>query len=352
MTALKQALIRQIRAQGPITIAEFMTQCLLHPKHGYYATRDPFGTRGDFITAPEISQMFGEMLGLLVAQVWMDQGAPARFALAELGPGRGTLMADMLRATRRVPGFHDALALHLVEMSPVLRDAQARALRGFGVQWHEDVTTLPQMPLFLVANEFFDALPIRQFLRIGTAWAERMIGIDGDGLRYGLSPASARPDLDARADVLEGQMVETRAAADPIMAELAQRIDAHGGFALVIDYGDWRSLGDTFQALRAHQPDDPLAHPGAADVTAHVAFAPLAAAAAPLQATALTPQGVLLQRLGIMARAQALAQNLAGAARAAHESATRRLTDAQEMGHLFKALGLYPNGAPAPPGFD
>ncbi|MFU8899347.1 MAG: class I SAM-dependent methyltransferase [Roseinatronobacter sp.] len=353
MTALKDILLRQIRAQGPISIAEYMTLCLLHPKHGYYTTRDPLGTKGDFTTAPEISQMFGEMLGLLVAQVWADQGRPAPFTLAELGPGRGTLMADALRATARVPGFHAALRLHLVEASPVLRGIQADRLHQYTPQFHDSADTLPDQPLFLIANEFFDALPIRQFLRTNAGWAERMVGCDKEGLTFGLSPPSNLSLLAHRQDdTVEGQMVEICPAIAPILSAISARIMAHGGVALIIDYGDWRSRGDTLQALHKQNFDDPLAHPGASDLTAHVDFEALAQAAAPLRATPMTPQGVLLERLGITARAQTLAASLAGEALQTHIAAHRRLTHPQEMGHLFKTLALYPPTAPAPPGFD
>lgn len=350
MTALADILRRQIAAQGPITVAEYMAQCLLHPRHGYYIMRDPFGLAGDFTTAPEISQMFGEVLGLLLAQVWMDQGAPARFTLAELGPGRGTLMADILRATARVPGFHDAARLHLVEASATLRAAQAERLPG--ATWHASADALPDdQPLFLVANEFFDALPIRQFLRHPKGWAERVVGLDDDGLAFGLTPPAPLAALDALlSQTPEGTMVETCAPALPVIEALSTRIVAEGGIALIVDYGDWGSSGDTLQAIWRQQKDVPLAHPGEADLTAHVDFRALAQAS-PLNATPLTPQGVLLGRLGIAQRAEALARSLSGAALDSHLAAYRRLTDAGEMGQLFKVLGLYPPGAPQPPGF-
>lgn len=350
MTALADILRRQIAAQGPITVAEYMTQCLLHPRHGYYTTRDPLGQAGDFTTAPEISQMFGELLGLLIAQVWMDQGAPARFTLAELGPGRGTLMADILRATARVPGFHVGAEVHLVEASPVLRAAQAQRLPG--AVWHDSADSLPEdRPLFVVANEFFDALPIRQFLRHPKGWAERVVGLEGDQLAFGLTPPAPLAALDNLLDSTpEGTMVETCAPALPVIDALSTRIAAQGGFALIVDYGDWGSAGDTLQAIWQQQKDHPLAHPGDADLTAHVDFRALADAS-PLAATPLAPQGALLAALGIGQRAQVLAQGLTGAALENHLAAYRRLTDAGEMGQLFKALGLYPVGAPQPPGF-
>ncbi|KAB2880783.1 MAG: class I SAM-dependent methyltransferase, partial [Albidovulum sp.] len=177
MTPLGHLLARRIALEGPIPLSDYMAECLLNPAHGYYATRDPLGAAGDFTTAPEISQMFGELLGLCLAQCWLDQGRPSPFALAEVGPGRGTLMADMLRAMRSVPGLPATAEVHLVEASPALRARQAMTLTGVAPEWHDRVEDLPDLPLFLVANEFFDALPIRQFERRGTGWAERQVGL-------------------------------------------------------------------------------------------------------------------------------------------------------------------------------
>lgn len=353
MSALLDSLLARIARTGPMTLAEFMTDCLLHPKHGYYTTRDPLGAQGDFTTAPEISQMFGELLGLWLAQVWMDQGAPAPVLLAELGPGRGTLMADVLRATRGVAGFHDAARLHLVEVSPTLRARQARTLAEHRITFHDHLGSLPEGPLFLLANEFFDALPIRQFQRGKTGWHERMIGAEDDRLIWGLGPETGLEMLaDRLADTSEGQIVEVNTPALPLAGEIGRRIAAHGGAALIVDYGDAVSFGDTFQALKDHKPVDPLTCPGEADLTAHVAFAPLARAAAPARASTLTPQGLFLERLGITARAQALAAQLSGAALDAHIAAHRRLTQGQEMGTLFKVMSLTPPDAPLPPGLD
>ncbi|WP_306044606.1 class I SAM-dependent methyltransferase [Nioella sp. MMSF_3534] len=353
MSALLDSLLTRIARTGPMTLAEFMTESLLHPKHGYYTTRDPLGASGDFTTAPEISQMFGELLGLWLAQVWMDQGAPAPFLLAELGPGRGTLMADVLRATRAVPGFHDAARLHLVEVSPALRTKQAEALTGHQVSFHDHLADLPDGPIFLLANEFFDALPVRQFQRGKTGWHERMIGAEDGRLIWGLGPESAFEMLEDRlADRTEGQIVEVNTPALPLAEDIGRRIATHGGAALIVDYGAAVSHGDTFQALKAHKPVDPLTCPGEADLTAHVAFAPLAKAAAPARASAPTPQGVFLERLGITARAQALATRLSGPALDSHIAAHRRLTHGQEMGTLFKVMSLTPPDAALPPGLD
>ncbi len=333
---------------------QYMAECLLNPEHGYYATRNPFGRAGDFVTAPEISQMFGEMLGLCLAQAWLDQSAPEAFVLAEIGPGRGTLMADMLRAMRAVPGMA-AARVCLVEASAHLRAEQRRTLGAREVSWADTVAELPDGPLFLVANEFFDALPIRQFVRRGAAWAERQVGLIGGRLAPGLAPPVPFAALEGRlGDTREGDVVETCPQAPGIAAEVARRIAAFGGAALFIDYGHWRSLGDTFQALKAHAPCDPFAAPGEADLTAHVAFEPLARAAqeAGAQTSAMTAQGVLLERLGIAARAARLAQGLAGAPLATHLAAHRRLTHPEEMGQLFQTLAICPRQAPLPPGFD
>ncbi|SFP80335.1 class I SAM-dependent methyltransferase [Tranquillimonas alkanivorans] len=350
MTALSEILIRQIRTIGAMNVADYMAACLMHPEHGYYTTRDPLGRSGDFVTAPEISQMFGELLGLSLAQAWMDQGAPNPFALAELGPGRGTLMADVLRATRHVPGFHEAMEVHLVEASAPLRQVQAETLEGYAPTWHDGVGTLPERPLFLLANEFFDALPMRQFLRDGDGWRERMVTVTEDRLALGLSESAP---LDALADRLvdteDGDLVETSAPAVSLAAQIGERIARNGGAALIVDYGSWASKGDTLQAVAGHRKRDPLEAPGEADLTGHVAFGPMAAAT-PCAHTALVPQGVFLERLGITARAQALARRLTGAALENHIAAHRRLTHPDEMGHLFKVMGFHPDTAPPPPG--
>jgi len=349
MTPLARALVRRIAATGPITVADFMAEALGHPQHGYYITRDPLGAAGDFTTAPEISQMFGELVGLALAQGWLDQGAPGRIVLAELGPGRGTLMADALRATRGVPGFHDALTVHFVETSPALRAAQARAVPG--AHWHDSIAMLPEAPLYLVANEFLDALPVRQFFRSGALWRERMVTVQDGALAFALGPAGAVPLLTGR-DEPEGTTVEFCPALPAIVAEAGRRIAAHGGAALFIDYGDWAGSGDTLQALMGHAFADPLTAPGEADLTAHVDFAAVAAAAAPARASGMTTQGAFLERLGITARAQALARGLDGARLAAHVTAHRRLTHPDQMGHLFKVIGLTPPDAPPLPGLD
>ncbi len=345
MTPLEAILRRHIAGSGPMTLHDYMALCLGHPQHGYYVTRDPLGTAGDFTTAPEISQMFGELLGLSLAQAWLDQGAPARIILAELGPGRGRLMADAMRATRAVPGFADAAEIWLVETSPALRREQARLVPT--AHWATRVEDVPEGPLFLIANEFFDALPIRQFHREGGNWHEAVIGQDGDALTLGLR-RSGLP----LGDALEGAVREQCPSALSIIAALSARIAAAGGAAIIVDYGyaETPPLGaDTFQAVKNHAYADPLVTPGEADLTAHVDFAALAGAVTDALPSAVIAQRDLLIRLGIGARAAALART--GDA-AQIEADLRRLTDPAEMGTLFKALAVYPPHAAPPAGFD
>jgi SAM-dependent MidA family methyltransferase len=351
--SLKDDIITRIRSDGPMRIDEYMSTCLLHPTKGYYTTRSPFGAQGDFTTAPEISQMFGELVGLSLAQSWLDQGSPAPFTLAELGPGRGTLMADILRATKGVPGFADAMDIVLVEASPALRAVQRETLGGDIVAFVDTTDALPEQPLFLIANEFFDALPIRQFVRDGAQWRERQVGLDGNALCLGLGPALPQPGLrDRIEDTKDGDLIETATGFAATLAPVVDRIHRLGGTGLIIDYGDWRTLGDTLQAVQNHQSVDVLAAPGHSDLTAHVDFEALCQAAAPCAYSRVTPQGVFLERLGIADRARKLATTLSGAARDSHIAAHRRLTHPQEMGNLFKVTGLYPANALPPPGLE
>ncbi|WP_299676446.1 SAM-dependent methyltransferase [uncultured Roseobacter sp.] len=350
--SLRALLMTRIAQTGPLSLADYMAECLLHPDYGYYTTAAPFGEDGDFTTAPEISQMFGEVLGLCLAQAWMDQGSPHPFTLAELGPGRGTLMADVLRATRHVPQFQDGARIILVEASKGLQDKQRRLLSPDSVTHCASVESLPDQPLFLIANEFFDALPIRQFTRTERHWRETQIGVVAGALTRGLGPELPQPVLVARhSETRPGDVIEFAPSAVPIMQEIGRRISDFGGAGLIIDYGDWRSLGDTFQAVRNHEPVDPLATLGEADLTAHVDFEALAMAT-PCQTSRLTPQGIFLERLGITQRAQSLAAGLRGSALESHIAAHRRLTHPDEMGNLFKVMGLFPEGGTPPPGLD
>ena len=352
MNALAETLRQRIGQHGPLTLADYMGECLLHPKHGYYTQQEAFGRSGDFITAPEISQMFGEMIGLCLGATWQAQGAPRDAIVVELGPGRGTLMQDLRRIAPAVPDF-DSLPIHMIEASPRLRRLQSDALPG--VIHHAEASGLPQAPLFLIANEFFDALPIRQFRRHSAGWEEILVGCDANGLCFGKAAPQPYHFLDHRLEDTEpGMIVEYCPALPPIVAELSQRIADHGGAALIVDYGDWRSQGDTVQAVSHHQPADPLAAPGTADLTAHLDFEALynAAKAAGLRPTRLTTQGVFLERLGLTQRAQTLAKSLSGAALDSHIAAHRRLTHPDEMGGLFKVMGLVAESAAVPPGLE
>jgi NADH dehydrogenase [ubiquinone] 1 alpha subcomplex assembly factor 7 len=360
VSALAEHLAARIRATGPLSIADYMAEALGHPLHGYYATRDPLGARGDFITAPEVSQVFGELIGLCCAESWERMGRPDPVILAELGPGRGTLMADALRALRVAPDLRRALRLHLVETSPVLRRAQAAALADAAPLWHDRIADLPAGPLLLVANEFLDALPIRQFARGADGWHERRIGLAADGATLAFT-LDAAPSAEAAAlippslgDAASGSLFEARPAATALAAALGARLAATGGLALFIDYGHFPSAcGDTLQALRAHRRHDVLAEPGTADITAHVDFAAVAAAARSAGARVSGPvtQRAFLRALGIEARQAKLLERATPTQAAAIQSGRRRLIDPREMGTLFKVLALGHPRLAAPPGF-
>lgn len=353
MSPLGRKIAARIEQDGPMRLDTFMALCLTDPEHGYYTTHtDPIGLQGDFVTGPEISQMFGELMGLSLASCWAEQGAPNGAILAELGPGRGTLMSDVLRAASKVPGFRDAVSVHFVEASPRLRAEQARKVPD--ATWHDTPDSLPDGPLFLLANEFFDALPIRQFVRTGGSWRERVISRDASG---GLVPDLADPApmraLAWRlADTAEGDIVELCEPALEITAMLGARIATAGGAALIVDYGGWRSYGDTVQAMSRHEYVDVFSAPGQIDLTAHVDFEALARAAVPARHSRMETQGVFLERLGVTQRAQALAARAEGEAREAIITQHHRLTHPDEMGQLFKVLGLFPEGASPPPGLE
>jgi NADH dehydrogenase [ubiquinone] 1 alpha subcomplex assembly factor 7 len=362
MTPLEAELRRIIAADGPMSVATYMGLCLGHPVHGYYMTRDPFGRAGDFITAPEISQMFGELIGLWAAAVWQAMGAPARVALVELGPGRGTLMADALRAARVVPHFAAALQVRLVETSPVLQRRQQETLAAFDVPlaWHRELTEVPEGPAIVIANEFFDALPVHQAVKTPSGWHERMIGIGPDGqLTFALHPdpipkfAAIVPGTVAGAPA--GAVYEWRSG--DIVVEIARRVSKDGGAALIIDYGHVESgVGETLQAVGRHGFADPLANPGEGDLTAHVDFAALARTAPAAGARVHGPlsQGAFLRHLGIEARAAALHAKTSAEQATDIDAALARLTGAgrEAMGELFKAMAFADPSLAPPPGFD
>jgi NADH dehydrogenase [ubiquinone] 1 alpha subcomplex assembly factor 7 len=341
-----------------------MALALTDPEGGYYMGRDPLGARGDFVTAPEVSQMFGELVGLWCADAWQRLGEPAEILLAELGPGRGTLMADALRAARTLPAFADALKVHLVEISPALKACQAATLASAAPTWHDDLADLPEGPLLLIANEFFDALPARQVVKTKGGWCERQVTLvnrpeDGPPtFEFGLS--TPRPDAEsvvpaALRDAPAGAIFETSPSAARTAAEIGRRLAAHGGAAVIIDYGHGQSAtGETLQAVRGHARHDVLAEPGSADLTCHVDFAALARAAHEAGPEAHGPigQGAWLRRLGIEARAAGLMERATAAQQEDVRAALARLTGAEQMGELFKVLALVPRGFGPPAGFD
>jgi len=350
MTPLAREITARITRNGPMPVQEFMRLCLEHPEHGYYRTQPAIGAAGDFVTAPEISQVFGELIGLWAAGIWAAIGRPSPVMLVEFGPGRGTLMADALRAIAKVaPEFRRALGVHLVDINTALRPQQEAALQHAAPRWHNTITTLPDGPLIVIANEFFDALPVRQIVRTESGWRERCVAVDNGRLVFAAGPAVEWQD-----DASVGSVIETSPDSEVRMRALAQRIVRHRGAALVIDYGPFEAgAGDTLQAVRRQQKVDPLAEPGLADLTAHVDFARLAATARSEGAASHGPvtQGTLLRRLGVAVRAATLVKS-AGAKGPAIEAAIARLIEPQQMGTLFKALAIVDSRQPPPPGFD
>ncbi|MBF9234336.1 SAM-dependent methyltransferase [Microvirga sp. BT350] len=320
----------------------------------YYATRDPLGAVGDFTTAPEISQMFGELIGLWMLEVWHAMGRPSPCRLIELGPGRGTLMADLLRASRLLPDFRSAVSVHLVETSPTLRERQRAMLAtsGFEIAWHDRIEDVPEGPALLVANEFFDALPVRQFVATDRGWCERLVGLEGEHLVFGLR---AEPEAPLGKPPHPGAIREWPATSIALMKGLSHRLACETGAALIIDYGYWGpAFGDTLQALKQHQHVDPLSEPGEADLTTHVDFQRLAETAAgnKVRIHGMATQGEFLQALGIEARAASLKQRATPAQAADIDRALARLIarGPTEMGGLFKVLAISHAGLEAVPG--
>ena len=353
MTPLEAEIRRIIAIDGPIPVDRYMELCLGHPQHGYYATRDPFGAQGDFVTAPEVSQMFGELIGAWTAAVWQQMESPQRVHLVELGPGRGTLMADALRAATGMPDFLGAASVHLVETSPVLRAIQEKTLAQAAgrIAWNRAIEELPEGPIIAIANEFVDALPVGQFIKDRDGWHARMIRIAEDRLAFVAAPDALFGH--AGAELPPGTILERRQ--DQPMALLARRIAADGGAALIVDYGHAESgFGDTLQAVRAHKFADPLEAPGEADLTAQVDFAALAVTAARQGAATQgpIPQGAFLRKVGIERRAERLKSKATSQQSADIDSALTRLTAPDQMGDLFKVLAIAHSKLGALPGFD
>ncbi len=357
MSALGDEIRAMIAGDGPMTVERYMELALAHPDLGYYMNRDPFGAQGDFTTAPEISQMYGELLGLWAAEVWTSIGRPRPIRLIELGPGRGTLMSDALRAARIVPDFRAALDVTLIETSPTLANIQYEALltSGAPIAWCASLAEAPEGPAIILANEFLDALPVRQFVRSGGQWRERTVRLGEAGqLAFGLS---SEPELYIDVEADEGAVLEVNAVGHRFMFELGARLVKQGGAALFVDYGHGATgFGDTLQALHAHRMVDPLVEPGESDITAHVDFAAMARSARATGAAVYGPidQGDFLRALGIDVRTRALAERAPPERANEFEDARRRLVGKGEgeMGALFKAMAVANRSVPPPPGFQ
>ena len=341
-----------IAVHGPISVTDYFALCLADPEYGYYRTRDPFGRGGDFITAPEVSQLFGEMIGIFLVHAWERHLRPRRnVRIAEIGPGRGTMMADALRVIRKLaPDLYEAATVHLIETSPALRDVQRGTLAAHAekVAWHESFDELPPGFLLLAANEFFDAVPIRQFVRTSSGFRERLVGLGEDGnLSFvlgagGIDPALLPPGHPASPP---GTIAEIAPARSAIMQMLSDRLFDGGGTALMIDYGHLApGFGDTLQAVLNHAFDPPLAHPGEADLTSHVDFTALAAVARARSVTVngMMSQGEFLLKLGLLERAGALGRGKTPAEQETIRIAVERLAGdgPGQMGALFKVMAV------------
>lgn len=366
MSVLKQRLVKRIKAEGPMSVAEYMTLCLLDPVDGYYPTRDPLGSDGDFITAPEISQMFGEVIGLWCIQSWIDMGRPPSVQLIELGPGRGIMMADILRTAALDKAFERALSVTLIEASAALEAVQGQTLAATGVpvSWASDISKVPEGPSLIIGNEFLDCLPIRQFIQddpfAGRAgWHERMVSVDDeDNLRFVKSPVALSKVVQdalpaAQKEARKDELMEVCIAARQVTDQIAARLLDYPGRALFIDYGpEVTEFGDTLQALKRHEKVGVFSDPGNTDLTARVDFAALIEGAkdAGLDASEAVAQREFLSKLGIEMRAVALIKGKPDAkpkiVRQLH-----RLMDGDEMGELFKSVCLSSPGLPSPLGF-
>jgi NADH dehydrogenase [ubiquinone] 1 alpha subcomplex assembly factor 7 len=335
MTALASIIKTMILEEGPMPLDRYMTLCLSHPQHGYYMTRDPFGVSGDFTTSPEISQVFGELIGVWVAQVWDQLGSPRHFALVELGPGRGTLMADVLRVLTKIPVCAKAADVHLVETSPALRTAQLERIPH--ATWHSSVASLPGLPTIILANEFFDALPIRQYENVGGRRFERAVCLNNGELEVGLVP-SARQLPFSNDGVLEDSSIR-----DALATHLGNHLTLTSGAALIIDYGHLRSAtGDTLQAMQSHSYCKITENPGQADLTSHVDFEALGRgfAGGGAHVAGIMAQGQFLQAMGLEARTRVLAGNSNDQKRHQIITASERLANPAQMGELFKVMAV------------
>ena len=349
MTRLAEIIKKQIIHGGPIPISHFMEACLIHPEYGYYTNTLPIGRVGDFTTAPEISQMFGELIGLFLSEAWINQKNNQIPNLVELGPGRGTLASDIMRVTKQIESFPKKI--YLLEISKKLRAVQREVLAGYDVEWINSLDDLPEGPLIIVSNEFFDSLPINQYVRSPNGWYEKLVGVKSNKLIFGLSNYVVNDIVPSKfSDLQEGSLIEVRPSSEPIIRKISDIISLHGGLSLIIDYGNWGTTGNTLQAVSNHKFDDPLKSPGTVDLTAHVDFASLVQNISNCSHTKLENQGIFLERLGITERAIKLNSVVDKNKQLNHISAHRRLIHPDEMGTLFKVIALFPHEQDSPPG--
>ena len=362
-TNLSKILHGQIQQVGSISVAEFMSTALSHPEHGYYNTRDPFGRSGDFITAPEVSQMFGELIGLWAAAVWRLMGGPQNIRLIELGPGRGTLMADALRAIKQsIPEFCDKLCVDLVDISPVLKQCQSETLQqwkeAIDICWHDDLAAIPDGPSIIIANEFFDALPVHQYENTQEGWCERFVGLNENEdfcftLGEELKNNSIIPENLRSASI--GQIFESNLESVHVVERLCDRLKFQNGACLVVDYGHVKQgLGDTVQAVKNQKYHNLFQQIGEADLTAHVDFEAMSMTAADHGCQIFGPitQKTLLERLGIVVRAEQLKGTSESHQAVAVQQAYDRLIGEDEMGVLFKAMAFTNSSMMSIPGFE
>ncbi len=350
-TPLAEKIKKLIRMNGPISVTDYFALCLADPEHGYYRTREPFGRHGDFITAPEISQLFGEMVGIFMVHAWQRHGSPREVRVIEVGPGRGTMMADMLRVIKRIaPLFFDDLRVHLVETSERLRGVQRVTLEAYStkISWHDGFEDVPAGFTLVAANELFDAIPIRQFVKTPTGFRERLVGLDAsDQLAFVGGVASLDPELlpGPATSIPDGTIFEVAPARQAVMQTLCERLRDRGGTAVIIDYGHMvTGFGDTLQAVRNHEFDPPLASPGEADLTSHVDFEDLArvAISTGVHLNGGLTQGEFLYGLGLAERAKALARDKEASEQRLIAAAVDRLAGqgAGKMGELFKVIAV------------
>ena len=349
--SLKKLIVAEINKSGPITISRFMEHCLYNKKFGYYSSKkNAIGGSGDFVTSPEISQVFGELIGIWLAQTWIDRGKPTPFSLVELGPGNGTLMLDILNVMKRIPSFSNAVTIVLVETSQTLQVRQKNLLKSYTPIWVEDVSNIPEQPFFLIANEFLDALPIRQFKKANDVWCERSIALTNNGdLQFVYVPSNFNRELNVLyRDIPNDVVVETSDITKSILSHLSEKLIRNGGVCLFVDYGHFDGVGETLQAVFQHSYADPLTNLGKNDLTAQVNFKNVynLVKRKGLRASNLKTQRTFLTGLGINKRSEILAKKMPKSQKENHFKAVSRLIDENQMGNLFKVIGITTSESP------